>query len=86
MQDKAAAQGFGRGEFQGWCNNMRALAGALSPLIYGHYYAFAERRGIWPGTVFWVCGALGAAVPQLLLACTTQRELSTPSSPAKGKE
>ena len=24
---------------------LRALAGALSPLIYGHYYAFAEKRG-----------------------------------------
>ena len=74
--DQAAAQGFGRGEFQGWCNNMRALAGAAAPLIYGHYYAFAERSGIWPGTVHWLAVLLGAVLPQMLLATVPDEQLT----------
>ena len=73
--DKATAQGFGKGEFQGWCNNLRAIAGSACTFIYGQYYAWAERSGVYPGTVFWLCGLLGAAVPQLLLMLTSDEEL-----------
>jgi hypothetical protein len=73
--DRAASQGFGRGEFQGWCNNMRALAGAVAPFTYGQYYAWADRSGIYPGTVFWVLSVVGALVPQVLLSLISDKEL-----------
>merc|ERR1712178_240306 len=40
-QDLATSQGFGKGEFSAWVNNLRALAGSVAPVLYGQYYAAA---------------------------------------------
>jgi len=73
--DLAAAEGFGKGEFSAWVNNLRALAGSAAPVLYGNYYAWARRRGVWPGSVFWLAGLVGSALPELLLWHTGNDEL-----------
>merc|ERR1719204_189179 len=39
----AVSSGVGQGEFSAWVNNMRGLATALAPWIYGQWYAFCEK-------------------------------------------
>ena len=73
---RAAAEGFGAGEFSAYSNNLRALAGALAPVLYGNVYAAAKRRGLNPGVAFWAAGLLGAALPQLLLNSMRDEELT----------
>merc|ERR1712050_378858 len=75
-QDMANAQGFGKGEFSAWVNNLRALAGAISPVIYAQFYAAAEKRGANPGHAFAVAGFLGAILPQVLLQTMKDAELN----------
>ena len=72
---RAATEGFGAGEFSAYANNLRALAGALAPLLYGHAYAALRRRGRNPGLAFWLAGLLGAVLPQALLHATSDAEL-----------
>ena len=50
--DHAVESGFGRGEFQGAFNNMRAIAVAIAPIVYGRTYAGLTKRGIYPGRVW----------------------------------
>lgn len=76
----ATAQGFGKGEFSAWVNNLRALAGAAAPVLYGNFYNFCVKRGIMPGRVFWLIGVLGAVVPEVILRSMKDSELSPPSS------
>jgi len=73
--DLATAEGFGKGEFSAWTNNLRALAGAAATVLYGNYYAWCKRKGIYQGTTFAVAGLLGAALPELLLCLTRDSEL-----------
>jgi len=63
----ATSQGFGKGEFSAWVNNLRALAGSAAPVLYGQFYAAAEKYGRNPGHVFALAGVLGALIPQLIL-------------------
>lgn len=63
----ATSQGFGKGEFSAWVNNLRALAGSAAPVLYGQVYAAAEKYGRNPGHVFALAGVLGALIPQLIL-------------------
>ncbi|CAL1126068.1 unnamed protein product [Cladocopium goreaui] len=54
-QDIAANQGFGKGEFSAWVNNLRAFSGSVAPVVYGQVYAAAEipvSHSSWLG--FWV--------------------------------
>lgn len=73
--DLASAEGFGKGEFSAWVNNLRAVAGSVAPFIYGNYYAWARRRGVPPGSVFFVAAAMGAVLPELLLRLVRDEEL-----------
>lgn len=73
--DRATSEGFGKGEFSAWSNNLRALIGALAPVIYGNYYAWARRKGVPPGTVFMLAALLGAVLPEMLLRLITDEEL-----------
>jgi len=73
--DIASVQGFGKGEFSAWVNNLRALAGSAAPVIYGQVYAAAEKYGRNPGHVFALAGVLGALIPQLVLQGMPESEL-----------
>lgn len=63
----ALKEGFGMGEFSAYTNNLRALAGAVAPIMYGNVYALCAKNGIFPGRTWWVAGFMGAVLPQLLL-------------------
>ena len=76
--DVAAAEGFGKGEYSGWLNNLRALAGAGAAYSYGQIYAWSLRKGIYAGWFFWIGMFVGAVVPELLLWCTSDAELKPP--------
>jgi len=65
--DLASAEGFLKGEFSGYVNNLRAVTGAVAPVIYGNWYAWCARRGIYPGTTWWIAGLIGAIMPQYIL-------------------
>lgn len=71
----ATKEGFGKGEFSAWVNNLRALAGSAAPMIFGNYYAWCVRRGVHPGSVYMVGGALGALLPEALLRLISKDEL-----------
>lgn len=75
-QELANKQGFGKGEFSGWVNNLRALAGSVSPVVYAQCYAAAEKRGANPGHTFALAGVFGAILPQLLLRTMKDSELA----------
>jgi len=79
-QDIANSQGFGKGEFSAWINNLRALAGAAAPFLYGQTYAAAKKRGANPGYVFAVAGLVGAIIPQLALQSMHDSELKSTDS------
>ncbi|CAE7211529.1 unnamed protein product [Symbiodinium microadriaticum] len=77
-QDIATSQGFGKGEFSAWVNNLRALAGSVAPVLYGQVYAAAEKRGGNPGLTFALAGAVGALLPQAVLNQMTDAEMTAP--------
>jgi hypothetical protein len=74
-QELANNQGFGKGEFSAWINNLRALAGSASPVLYAQFYAAAERRRANPGHTFALAGVLGAILPQILFWAMKDSEL-----------
>mmetsp|Transcript_112956 Transcript_112956/g.205758 ORF Transcript_112956/g.205758 Transcript_112956/m.205758 type:complete len:455 (-) Transcript_112956:130-1494(-) len=77
--DHAKAEGFGKGEFSAWINNLRALSSSLSPVIYGNWYAMSQKRGLPAGTVYHVAAILGALLPEALLCLTSDVELKPPT-------
>ena len=64
--DHAVAAGFGRGEFSGYFNNLRATSVFLCPLIYGRLYAWLMERGVMPGRTWWLLMVVASLVPELL--------------------
>lgn len=82
---RANAEGFGSGEFSAYTNNLRALAAAAAPVLYGNVYAACRRKGWRPGLAFWVAAALGAAVPQLLLSTLSDSDLSAKPAAKEGE-
>ena len=64
--DHAVAAGFGRGEFSGDFNNLRATSVFLCPLIYGRLYAWLMERGVMPGRTWWLLMVVASLVPELL--------------------
>eukprot|EP00928_Gymnodinium_smaydae_P013521 TRINITY_DN14929_c0_g3_i1.p1 TRINITY_DN14929_c0_g3~~TRINITY_DN14929_c0_g3_i1.p1 ORF type:complete len:470 (-),score=67.69 TRINITY_DN14929_c0_g3_i1:138-1346(-) len=64
--DHAKAAGFGIGEFSAWTNNLRSLAAALAPWLYGQWYNMCQRLNIYPGTTYYLAAFLGAILPELL--------------------
>lgn len=73
--DRAIAAGIGRGELAAWNNNLRAVAFTFAPVMYGQFYAFACRNGIYPGHVFLLAACLGALLPELLLRAMPASEV-----------
>lgn len=74
-QDIAANQGFGKGEFSAWVNNLRAFSGSVAPVLYGQVYAAAQNRGRNPGLTFFLAGILGALLPQAMLHYVTDSDM-----------
>ena len=75
--DRAVAEGFGKGEFAAYSNNLRGVGRAITPALIGWYYAFCERSaGAIPvGSVYLMLNIVGAILPQLLLAYVSDEEL-----------
>lgn len=73
---RAEAEGFGGGEFSAYSNNLRSLAGAAAVVVYGNVYAWARRRGVLPGSAFFVAAAMGAILPQALLHTLRDEDLA----------
>ena len=46
--DRASNEGFGKGEFQVWCNNLRALFGAFTSFYVAYVYTFCRDRQLCP--------------------------------------
>lgn len=78
--DRATSEGFGKGEFSAWSNNLRALAGSVSPVIIGNWYAMTQRKGLPAGTVYYLLAVLGALLPEALLYRTSDEELAPAAS------
>eukprot|EP00928_Gymnodinium_smaydae_P072362 TRINITY_DN55730_c0_g1_i1.p1 TRINITY_DN55730_c0_g1~~TRINITY_DN55730_c0_g1_i1.p1 ORF type:complete len:440 (+),score=95.66 TRINITY_DN55730_c0_g1_i1:62-1381(+) len=78
-QKMADGHGFGNGEFSAWINNLRALAGAVAPVVYAQVYSAFAKRGMNPGHTFAVAGLLGALLPEILLRTTSDSEVETVS-------
>lgn len=76
--DRAAAEGFGKGEFSAWSNNLRALAGSVAPVLLGNVYALSRRKSWPPGAAYFVLAVVGALLPELLLQFTKDSELEAP--------
>lgn len=83
--DLAFSEGFGKGEFSAYINNLRALAGAAATVLYGNYYAWCKRKGVYQGTTFAVAALIGAALPELLLRLTRDSELRREKPKAQGE-
>ena len=62
----AEKEGYGRGEFSAWINNLRAIATACCTVLYSRWYSLRDGRGCGRG-VWWVAGLLGGLLPQLLV-------------------
>jgi hypothetical protein len=75
VTDLASKEGFGKGEFSAWTNNLRALAGSVATVIYGHYYAWAKNAGVPAGTTFMIAALFGTVVPEIILRCTSDKEI-----------
>ncbi|CAJ1405066.1 unnamed protein product [Effrenium voratum] len=74
-QDLATKEGFGKGEFSAWVNNLRAVAGAVAPVMYGQVYAALENQGRNPGFTFTLAGLVGSLLPQALLTQLSNSEM-----------
>lgn len=62
--DVAAAEGFGKGEFSAWNNNLRAIQNGYTPIIYGWTYAWTNK--FFPGAYSIVACIMGAVIPELI--------------------
>jgi len=71
----ADAEGFGKGEYSAWSNNLRAVVGAAAPMLYGQIWAGLKVRGLNPGYTFAFAGVVGAIIPQAMLWMMTDRDL-----------
>jgi len=73
--DRATDDGFGKGEFSGLFNNLRALVGAATPMLVGQYYAWTRKNGVYAGSTYLLFGLLGGLLPELLMCTVTDEEL-----------
>merc|ERR1712050_694038 len=68
--DRAASEGFGKGEFSAWTNNLRAMACAIASVLYGNYYAWSKTHGVPAGSTYALAGVFGAVVPEIIMRFT----------------
>mmetsp|Transcript_27023 Transcript_27023/g.62429 ORF Transcript_27023/g.62429 Transcript_27023/m.62429 type:complete len:474 (+) Transcript_27023:77-1498(+) len=73
--DRATAEGFGKGEFSAYFNNLRGLAGSVAPVIYGNAYSWAASKGIGGGSAYWVVALIGGLLPEVMLWNTKDEDL-----------
>uniref|UniRef100_A0A7S1LUZ7 Major facilitator superfamily (MFS) profile domain-containing protein n=1 Tax=Alexandrium catenella TaxID=2925 RepID=A0A7S1LUZ7_ALECA len=66
-QDHATAEGFGKGEFSAYQNNLRALASAVAPVMIGNYYAWCRQKSVNVGTTFMMGALIGCVLPELAM-------------------
>ena len=64
--DHAVAHGMGRGEFQGAFNNMRAVAVAIAPIIYGRCYARLSESQLYSGRVWLLVALIAGVIPEAI--------------------
>ena len=64
--DHAVAMGYGRGEYAGLFNNLRALSVATAPLLYGEMYAYFIRKKIPVGQVWTFIALISAVIPEAI--------------------
>jgi len=81
--DVAVDDGFGKGEFSGWSNNLRALMSAFSTVFFANYYAWAKKQKIYAGTVFMLGGFLGAILPELMRSVSDEELRSSTNKDAQ---
>lgn len=81
----AKQEGFGMGEFTAWVSNLRSFVNVIQPMIIGSYYAWCLRKNVFPGTVFWVAGFLGAVLPELLTWCLSDAAIEDTKQIKEGK-
>merc|ERR1712050_688423 len=73
--DRATSEGFGKGEFSAWTNNLRAMACAIATVLYGNYYAWSKTQGVPAGSTYALAGVLGAVLPEIILRLTRDSEM-----------
>merc|ERR1712217_181261 len=74
--DCATSEGFGKGEFSAWTNNLRAIACAIATVFYGNYYAWSKTHGVPAGSTYALAGMFGAVVPEVILRFTRNSEMT----------
>merc|ERR1711966_86295 len=74
------ACGFGKGESTAWVNNLRAMTSVIASLLYGYYYSWCSRNGVYAGSTFALIGLLGGGLPQLLMMLVSKDTLEPPKT------
>lgn len=71
MRRFAAEEGFGQGEFEAYRTNLRAISGAMIPVLIAWAYGRLKAKGLSPGVIWiflgWFCNALPAVVLRLII-------------------
>merc|ERR1712232_1531092 len=75
----ATAEGFGKGEFSAYCNNIRAIVSAVAPIILAKFYVWSNKKGFGAST-YWLVGLIAGVLPELLFRNMTDNELKLSSS------
>mmetsp|Transcript_7762 Transcript_7762/g.17784 ORF Transcript_7762/g.17784 Transcript_7762/m.17784 type:complete len:283 (+) Transcript_7762:1-849(+) len=84
LNEHLVASGFGVGESSAWLNNLRVIVGVAATVLYGYFYAFCRKRGIWPGHTYTLAAFVGAFIPQAILMLTVKHSELHPQT-AKAK-
>jgi len=71
--ERAVQEGFGKGEFSAWINNLRAVISGIAPVLYGNLYASTKES--YPACGYLVACVLSAVVPEIMLWSTSDAEL-----------
>ena len=64
--ERAILSGIGRGELSAYLNNLRAIASAVAPMLYGNTYSLLRTNGVYPGLAFTVAAIVGGVLPEIL--------------------
>jgi hypothetical protein len=63
----AMKDGYGRGEYSAWVQNLRSISTAACTVAYGWWYGYCTDKGWWTGSVWWFMAILGGLIPQLMV-------------------
>lgn len=79
-QKVADEEGYGKGEYSAWSNNLRALAQSVQTLLIGQWYSQCQAYGVYPGSTWWYAGFVGGWLPQLMMMTIPKSVLDQPLS------